>query len=367
MKTVGQFQTLLEYRDQHVSADRNPDLRLDGVLAGPQKGFDSQILLDPFEEQLDLPPLSIECRNQFGLECKVVREKGQSLAVLVFCNNSANDLRILFGRVEDGQYPRLIANDLSVGLIDGLGVSALKLRIGFCARHEVRLRLMNDVKLFVVEATTSQQIACPRLDQEIVEHVDLVGLAVRNADKAWDCAAQVQQCMQFDSALGSTKRCPQIHRQTQIDRGRIERIDSGVQIDTQRLVDIKLSRNANQMLCILVIDLPRTRRVRADQSIARKRGVTKSHVIRTLGLCTKIDFDIAKRLSLCQLRKSHCEELIQAGEVLDLVIATMRSIATPESYQRQMHHDRQENEFALVHEGSPREVANNPNSSRNQS
>ena len=50
MKTVGQFQALHGNRDQHIGADRDPDLCLDGVLAGAKEGLDSKVLLDP-----DLP------------------------------------------------------------------------------------------------------------------------------------------------------------------------------------------------------------------------------------------------------------------------------------------------------------------------
>ena len=367
MKTVGQFQTFFEYRDQHVCADRDPNLRLDCILAGTQKGLDPKVLLDPFEEQLDLPSLSIECGNHLGAERKVVGQKGQAFAILVFGNNAANHLRIVFGGVVDGEHAGLIADDLCVRAIDWLGVSPLKLCVGLGSRDKERLRLMNGIKPLVVEVAAIQQIERPWLDNKIVQHVDLVRLAVRNADKAWDCAPQVEKRMQFDRTLGSTKRCPRVHRQAQIDRSRIERINRCVQIDTERLVDIKRPRNPNQMLSIVGINLPRPRSVRIGQSIARQRRTTKSHVVQTLGLCTKIDLDVAKRLSISQLRKSHCEELIQAGEVLDLVIATMRGDATPKSCQWQMHHDLRKNEFALVHEGSPREVANNPQSARNQS
>lgn len=367
MKTVGQFQTFFEYRDQHVSADRDPNLRLDCVLAGAHKGIDPKVLLDPFEEQLDLPSLSIECGNHLGAERKVVGQKGQAFAILVFGNNSANHLRIVFGGLVNSEHASLIANDLSIRTIDWLGVSPLKLCVGLGSRDKERLRLMNGIKPFVVEVAAIQQIERPWLDDKIVQHVDLVGLAVRNADKAWDCAPQIEQRVEFDRALGSTKRCPRIHRQAQIDRCRIEGVDRSIQIDTQRLVDIERSRNPNQMLSIVGIDLPRPRRVRIGQRIARQRRTTKSHVVKTLGLCAKIDFDVAKRLPISQLRKSHCEELIQAGEVFDLVIASMRGDATPKSCQWQMHHDLRENEFALVHEGSPREFANNPKSARNQS
>ena len=46
---------LLDDGDEHVGADGAPDLRLHRVLAGAQKLFNSKMLLDPFEEQLDLP------------------------------------------------------------------------------------------------------------------------------------------------------------------------------------------------------------------------------------------------------------------------------------------------------------------------
>ena len=42
VKAMGQMQTFLDAGDQHVSADRNPDLRLHRVPAGPQKRLDAK-------------------------------------------------------------------------------------------------------------------------------------------------------------------------------------------------------------------------------------------------------------------------------------------------------------------------------------
>ena len=47
---------------QHVNCNCNPNLGLDGILGGPIKRFDTKVLLDPFEEQFDLPATS----KQFG-------------------------------------------------------------------------------------------------------------------------------------------------------------------------------------------------------------------------------------------------------------------------------------------------------------
>lgn len=43
--------------------DSNPDLRHHRVLAGSKEALDLQILLDPFKEQLYLPPLPIDIGN----------------------------------------------------------------------------------------------------------------------------------------------------------------------------------------------------------------------------------------------------------------------------------------------------------------
>jgi len=49
MKATGQSETFFGNSDQHVSADRDPDLRLDCVLGSTKKCLDSQVLLDPLE------------------------------------------------------------------------------------------------------------------------------------------------------------------------------------------------------------------------------------------------------------------------------------------------------------------------------
>jgi hypothetical protein len=45
---------LADTRDEHVNADRDPDLGFDGIVRGAEKTFYAQVLFDPFEEQFDL-------------------------------------------------------------------------------------------------------------------------------------------------------------------------------------------------------------------------------------------------------------------------------------------------------------------------
>ena len=63
---------------QHVDRDGDPDLSFDSIVAGPIERFDAQVLLDPFEEEFDLPPATIEIGNVPSRESEVVGQQHQS-------------------------------------------------------------------------------------------------------------------------------------------------------------------------------------------------------------------------------------------------------------------------------------------------
>jgi hypothetical protein len=50
-------------------------LRLHGVLVGTQEHLDTQVLLDPLEEQLHLPTLVVQLGNPLRLQGKVVGQE----------------------------------------------------------------------------------------------------------------------------------------------------------------------------------------------------------------------------------------------------------------------------------------------------
>ena len=112
MKTILQMQPFLGDSDQHISADRDPDLRLDCVLARTKKRLDPQMLLDPFEKQFDLPSLAVQVCDQFGLESKVVCQKRNTFARLVLDHHAAQRDGIVLAGIENRQHTGLVANDV---------------------------------------------------------------------------------------------------------------------------------------------------------------------------------------------------------------------------------------------------------------
>ncbi len=59
---------IFDLLEQQIVAHRHPNLSHDSILAGPEERFDLQVLLDPFEKQLNLPSGLIDCRYRRNSE-----------------------------------------------------------------------------------------------------------------------------------------------------------------------------------------------------------------------------------------------------------------------------------------------------------
>lgn len=259
---------------------------------------------------------------------------------------------IVFAGVINGQNADLVANHSGVDPVDGLGVATFELRVRLGSGHKERAALVNGVESGVVEITPIEKVVCARLDQQLIEGIDLVRLAVADVDKGRNRAPEIEQRVQLDGSLVLTKRCPRINRQTKVDGGRIEGVDSCIQIDSQRFVGVKRSSDPNQVLSKVGIDLPGPRGVRIGERVARHRVATQTHVIKPARMRSQIQFDVAQRFPVRQLRKEHHQKLVQTREVFGLVVAPVAIDTTLKSCLWQQGGQLREDEFALVH-GSP--------------
>lgn len=90
---------LFDDGNQHVGADRTPDLGLHSVFACAQKVLYAHLLLDSFEEELDLPAVFVQGCDGGGRQTGVVGQKGQSRA----CGGVGKpNMPNVFGIVLDG-------------------------------------------------------------------------------------------------------------------------------------------------------------------------------------------------------------------------------------------------------------------------
>ena len=102
----GEF--LFDDGNQHVHADCDPHLSLHRIVAGAIESFDSQMLLDPLEKQLDLPAALVELRDGQRWQREVVGQEHQPPLVLGVVEGNTTE--------QVGIQPRAIASNLALVL-----------------------------------------------------------------------------------------------------------------------------------------------------------------------------------------------------------------------------------------------------------
>ena len=70
-------EALLDDCDEDVDRDGDPDLGLHCIFGCPEEPLDPQMLLDPFEEQFDLPAAFVERADGRGRQPELVGEEHQ--------------------------------------------------------------------------------------------------------------------------------------------------------------------------------------------------------------------------------------------------------------------------------------------------
>jgi len=187
-----QVEPLLDDGDQDVHGDGRPDLGLHRILGGPVEGLDPQVLLDPLEEELDLPPAFVELGDGQRREREVVGEEHEPLPFLrIEVADAAESLGVAPLAVEAVEPDGLIGVDPG-GPVDRARVEVAKPEVPLRVRHEEAQGLVEPVQASEVEVAAIEDIDGASLDDEPIEDVHVVHPPGRDEQHGGDVAPQVQ-------------------------------------------------------------------------------------------------------------------------------------------------------------------------------
>lgn len=176
-------------------------MSLDRVLGGAEENFDTQMLLDPFEKQFDLPAASIEIGDGQCWQRKIVGKEHQVLAGygIFESDTTQGRVEILLG-VKAREHDGLIA-DQAGAAIDGMGITALGFEVGLGTGDKEAFRLVQLIEPIEVDVASVHDVESTGLGQQEIEDIDVVQFAVADMEKRGDVAPQIQQRVQLDAAL----------------------------------------------------------------------------------------------------------------------------------------------------------------------
>ncbi len=176
-----------------------------------------------------------------------------------------------------------------------------------------------------VQVTAIHHVKGTGFDGQQVQHVDVAQLAVADVNKGRNRTAQVQQRMHLHCRLGRAKRRPVEQTQTQVDGGRIQRVDRRVQRKPRGFFGIQVAGAHDQTHRQCMINAPV-----AQVQCVRERGAggyaAQAHMKQFRRLGSQARFDVAQRLAPGQLRR--CKHLRLAKHI-GTVQGKVRTPASP--------------------------------------
>ena len=172
------MKALLDDGNQDVDRHGDPDLAFHRVLACPVERFDSQMLLDPFEEKLHLPPATIEVGDGYCGHREVVSQEIETPILLgIVVLDAAQFVGIcgrgFLAREEHG----LIAHDPYV-FIDGIGIDTSESCVALRSDHEERSGFLHGVESSEIQVCAIHDVEGSGFRNENIQDVDVVAFSV---------------------------------------------------------------------------------------------------------------------------------------------------------------------------------------------
>ena len=106
---------LMQDAQQQKSDQRDIDLGAHGVVAAAEKAADLEVLLEPFEQQLDLPALLVELCDVGGGALEIVGDQKEWLVVIGAGDDDLAQFDLV-KRVDGGAAARLAMADLEAAV-----------------------------------------------------------------------------------------------------------------------------------------------------------------------------------------------------------------------------------------------------------
>ena len=147
-----------------------------------------KVLLDPAEEQFDLPAVLVEGGDGRGRESEVVGQEAEVRLFGVEDADPAKPFGIERGRSYSGQSDRLVETK-ALGTVNGVRVEAAELQVAAGADDKEGLALMEPIQPPEADISPVQDIEGAWLGDNVIEDEDIMDASVGDPDKGRDGAA----------------------------------------------------------------------------------------------------------------------------------------------------------------------------------
>lgn len=227
-----EFEVMFDDSDKTVGNDGHMDLDADGILRFAPKGLDSEVLLNPFEEELDLPSVAIQECDIPGREVEVIGVIGKgSLQFRSIVDDSPEFQRIVGTVVLPDEADCLVSDDIVLSLKEVFSRDNLMCWMPLLTNNKECTRKIDAKESRKVKVPSIKHITGKRHVCEPVHGVDIVDVGIGDSIENWNLRNDVNLCVDPDPGLCRTKLCPSKNRHAEVDGRGVDGIESPMQFE----------------------------------------------------------------------------------------------------------------------------------------
>jgi len=316
------MQPLFQDGDKQIDGDGRPDLGAHRVGRGAVKGFDAQMLFDPFEEQFDLPAVTIQLGDGQRRHGEVVGQEDQGFASdRIAVADASQRVGIIALGLQAGQHDGLVETQAG-GFIHGPGVTAGAAEVLLGTGDEESAALMNPMPAGEVEIAAIHDVKRTGFPDELVEDIDVMDTASRDNDDGGKIALEGQQGVKFDGGLVLAESSPRKQREAEVNGGGVQRIGGGLKFKAERFVGVERGGLLDEDVGEVGKDAPVPLFIGHRQRVAGG-GLADASVIELRAERRQAGFDVAQTFAPRQLGEGQHEELFVSGQLADAVVAVV--------------------------------------------
>lgn len=336
---------------ERVNRQGAPDLNFNCVGLASEEGLDSHVHFKPFEKEFYSPAFFVKLRDGERGQVKVVGQKHQKFSDFRIAVNDAAKPRlvVLLGPC-NGEPDDLVGDDTFALWRAGMATVELKVRFG--AGDKVSAGLVNAPEALKIDVAPVEQIKAAGLKEDRVEPIDVMDFPVGNVHQDRQWSTQIKLGVNLDRRLVRAEAGPREDRQAQIDRGRVDRVNRGLQfINSAGFAGAQFARTGDEQQRKLLEDATVAGRVGVGQGAARNRAA-ETEVIELLLTRSQAVLQIAQAFPEGEHGESKRQQVVPRGERRGFIVTSILRDDASEITLRKEVDDLREDETSRVH-GDP--------------
>ena len=308
-----------------------------------------KMLLYPFEEQLDVPALSVEfCDRQSFVSQMVGKEVVDLTGSEVFICDHSESLGIALGWLDSCQFDSLITDYAGLG-IPSSGLDNFVQHVVFRPGYEEGSVLVDVVKESEeIDITFVQKIDGSHLNTESIKSLDNMHRGICKVDIDRKIASQIQESMHLYTSFSLSEFSPWTEFQTKTYSAAIKGIDHIVNIEPEWIFRIQRTDSLDESLSEVSVYTPVPSLVCFSESISWN-SVTDATMIQLMLNCNQTRLNISKAILRSILRKAHHEKLIVAGQIPGMIVSLVSGDTCVEVSTRYKRHKLSKYGFSCEH------------------